>query len=204
MKKLTRSLKGWVLKNKLITGLIIGGIILVITMYSIFFTILFTAFTLDNKTVVVEENVSNQKMVDKESTSKSTSKITEEKMKTVSVNADEYEEIKDEVIKYVDKDNEKIDDFITDIDNNGLENASSMEVERAFIEYSEASAIIMAIDPPTGYVLEYNQLLSALNGYMRTIQYCNEAVDGDNTETLIDAMIEYAKASNKIDELRTE
>ncbi|WP_412518999.1 hypothetical protein [Staphylococcus simulans] len=204
MKKLTRSLKGWVLKNKLITGLIIGGIILVITMYSIFFTILFTAFTLDNKTVVVEENVSNQKMVDKESTSKSTSKITEEKMKTVSVNADEYEEIKDEVIKYVDKDNEKIDDFITDIDNNGLENASSMEVERAFIEYSEASAIIMAIDPPTGYVLEYNQLLSALNGYMRTIQYCNEAVDVDNTETLIDVMIEYAKASNKIDELRTE
>lgn len=104
----------------------------------------------------------------------------------------------------MDRGDGKIDELITDIDNNGLENVSYMRVESAFVEYSKASEMIMAIDPPTEDVLEYNQLLSALNGYMRSIQYFYEAVDDNNTQSLIEAAVEYANASNKIDELRTE
>lgn len=74
MKKLTRSLKRWVLKNKLITGLIIGGSVLVITMYCIFFTLLFTSFTPDNKSLA-EEKVYKQRTMDEESTSKEIEKL---------------------------------------------------------------------------------------------------------------------------------
>ncbi|MGN5882001.1 MULTISPECIES: hypothetical protein [Staphylococcus] len=205
MKKLTRNFKKWIQKDKLNAGLIMGGIILVIVLFSVFFTLLFKAITPDNQGLNEGKNKnSNQKSVKQEEPSEKIKKLEAKNREEKYVTVKEYKTISNEAIKYMDKGNDKINKAFEKANNEGSGKISYLEVQSAYHEYADAADMLLAIEPPTEKVYEYNKLINILNDYMKSIKYFNEYIESDSMNVFIEGGVLKSRATEKLKELKNQ